>query len=1628
MLETKPQTTLGQQPTSLVDNLPKIGGAPAIKNNNDLAQAVLNKGSVGLPSIGGPSAVKPLSSIQEHKISTGAYDIPVSTLYDRNRDGSYTAKYLKEGKLDYVGPEGNEDRLARQQSALDKIGLGTTRMGSKIGIYALDAVFGTANGIFEAINAGEWSKIWDNDLSNMFDDLDKSVSKNLAVYKTEDYYQKNILENMFTNPLTFITGDLFDGLAFVGGAMLPELGMAIISGGATAPSSLAKVGARLGVKSMQKSKAMSVARMYNNAKWGEKAGDLVRTTGFLARTSNFEASVEARHNYHEAVDNYLRYFEESNGRPPSTEELTRFMDDARGSANGVHLANLAILSVSNMAMFGKTFGVGNKMRQSVNDFGNNIIGLKPILDPKTRKLVLNPTKSQKVIGNAYKILSKPAIEGLYEEGFQGVAGETMQNYLESMYDPKYDGSMGLMANIADAFAHTYGTKEGWNEIGLGMIIGSLGGTLTSMATSKPMTGKFSVEPLPGFGSDSYSSKLNDLQKTVTEQNQRFEDLSKVITKQMNSANSALAFSQRAQDGVTSSAMETITGGMVGLKFLESQMHLKSVDEVVDDYRTIVESTELDPSIRETLGLQDKADESAYKESMIENFALIAEDYKSAKKFVDRLGLDGVEVAVSEGNKALISDIAISGMVMGQLAKRAGTDIAQTISSLVGDSGIADAALFYANLDKKGKEVARELDKTRRDIDKARAKLTEYTKKLEGMVASPGLSNKSLETRRNRLAEKRMVMAQRVSELEQQQERITKNLEYKSKVDSVEIDSDAVVSPSRQTIIDNLEKLQQLDEFSRIMREEGDPATADTLDFLVSEFKSMMDMSNEMNDFIRAMGDTNFFTSDKYQGLLGSLIGTRYAMTEEFRKELRDNQELIDRQMNLVGYRGYNTVEELVENVLEKNTKISDREKFRMESLIRMFLNTRGLAQMAEDSLQNEQAVQEVEKISTVDPLTGDTISLTRVIDIESKGLNNIDILDQLINEMVSAIDRSNGLKRGTEASKILSRLDELSKERDAIEKAADKTDEQVAKLEEIQKEEETLKGKLEKISTVKIIDQQDISRVEDLLAKRETEEGLNEEEIEELVDLESYFDQWMDFTGAVAQGLRLSDLIRLKAQLQNTEITELPNLVAIPSATKALRGDMGEKGSGANYNLTQTYDTVMASTVKNGNISITGMSYEELVEMAGMEFDTVEDAYENSLGNVVITPATRSMLNEQSNLKINPRSARVKTNFSVVLHKGADGKLKPLPSPFKKDFHGRKRMNPNSLYEVNPQDKVTLTINPRDPYNQQLLDDYRNAKNDKERKAAKEALKRGLVIRQVIGGEFSGVLKSKRNVEIKQKGDSRFEAMRDELIDNDEFFNKLLNDNAVQSLPFSGDVTVKKVYLGHPNLNYVEAENGEVEIESLPISEADASKIVDIGYLEKGQLKTRSKEKGIDTSFIQDEVEKSQGNEKYPVVVIEKGGRKIAYPVEVRKLEAESLDRFNTTWKSDSMSNEEKVYALNNMLAQRGLDIKDIGNAFTFQNIENGEFFENIVAKLESIDYFYNVEDWVKKDSDMKAILTEQVLIDLNLSNPFHSPKAMLNFDGLDIPNSHKPSVSSPKPKISKAVKEKAKEEKDKDC
>jgi hypothetical protein len=204
--------------------------------------------------------------------------------------------------------------------------------------------------------------------------------------------------------------------------------------------------------------------------------------------------------------------------------------------------------------------------------------------------------------------------------------------------------------------------------------------------------------------------------------------------------------------------------------------------------------------------------------------------------------------------------------------------------------------------------------------------------------------------------------------------------------------------------------------------------------------------------------------------------------------------------------------------------------------------------------------------------------------------------------------------------------------------------------------------------------------------------------------------------------------------------------------------------------------------------------------------------------------------------------------------------------------------------------------------------------------------------------------------------------------------------------------------MGHPNLNFTKNEDGTVTIDFVKLTEQDLDLIDDFGLVVDGVPRTRTQRGDMDMTFLNKIIEKNPKG-KLPIIIINKGVKRIAYPVRLDKIEKEGLEEFSEVYNSKT-EDFRKAIRLNEILAERGVDTSKPGNSFITigdKNNLNDEFFSTKLAQLENISYFSDLDTWLDNKKPLTDIIKAGVSIDIDLNDPFHSPKLQLDYNKFDV-------------------------------
>lgn len=436
--------------------------------------------------------------------------IDFNSVYQMLSDGTYHRK--QENVLD---PATDRFRFAAQQTNGEKFMNGLSKMFSNAGGVFAQGVVGGIYGIGSAIAEGNTDRIWDNEVSNYFNDL--MTVNNLDNQIWRDPNAKGGLASLGT--VDFWADDFLSGIGFMAGAvgtealfaLTPVKGMSIASLGARAASlakgvaSGAAVARNLRTVASAAKSAKALGAVKNVARLGDM-GSIMRMT---ATSTAAESSFEALQFRNDAVDKYFEDYKRANGgKIPSSEEIAEFDKSLKEAGNAVFAGNMFVTGLSNYLMFGKHL-MGPGIRNAID----NATGA---FTPKSFKRFMGVAADKEFAKGASKAVQEGAestakhlaghsgkevfkygtkarvadfvlttggkalTEGVQEVS-QGTLAKMGQEWLDSRYDPEYVGrSLSFAEAGSKALSEHYGTDDFWREFLAGAVVGVIGGKASDM--------------------------------------------------------------------------------------------------------------------------------------------------------------------------------------------------------------------------------------------------------------------------------------------------------------------------------------------------------------------------------------------------------------------------------------------------------------------------------------------------------------------------------------------------------------------------------------------------------------------------------------------------------------------------------------------------------------------------------------------------------------------------------------------------------------------------------------------------------------------------------------------------------------------------------------------------------------------------------------------------------------------------------------------------------------------------------------------------------------------------------------------------------------------------------------------
>lgn len=1446
----------------------------------------------------------------------------------RLSSGTWIPKYES-----YIPGVDNDTRLSRSQGRTEKWMRGLGKLAGKTALYGLGGVIQPFYGIYAGVSRGNFNAVFDNDFTRWLDDQDKKMDYGLAHYYNREERDMNFLQSMTT--ANFWSNDFLSGLAFTVGAVLSS---AVYSGAGL--MNLARTGARAGVALARIGKAASDTKKafgvyLRAARTGQRIGKGLDTLAFLGTSTSWEASVEARSMLMEAEENFRQSYRNAYGREVPYEELMRFRADNANAANAVFAANVGILSLSNIAVFGDMFGMDLGVDKFIK---RNIFGVGAERMDNGMLRTITPKKWQKVAGNTFNIIKRPVSEGLYEEGLQGVASKSAEDWVESRYNPMaIRQNIGYMEAIKNGFKETYGSNQGWKEIGIGMIIGSIMGIKTfggikewsqDMSRNKGMVeayntnaGALTTAAVRAIrGSMALNAQLSGIDTS-------YESDGRIINKDFSDA----VFNRLRYD---------------------SEMGM--LDDTKENFRTVVESIP-NSDIASDMNMTDEQ-VNEYKADLVNEFNKKVDNFTMANRFADSL---------TEGISNRSFNTYISNMVYNGLeAKDNLDDIASQLNRLY-KNDIGEALDVYSHLNP--------------DSYKAISELMELTSRMQALekgilrLQRMAMGEERFERNKDKLAKKTDELAKLTEDKIVLERKLATMVNSEADLSSLLFSdrsnrqisaSDLMAAYNTITDLENVVSIRGVDNHKEAMA-------------LLSEYRHNLVAYKNINESLRRMRDKRFIRSQE-RGFM-KILSNAWGKTYEEDDSKYDFRNTDNSDVNAL-YANDQAIDKAFNDGL-----IGEDEAFMFKTYNHM------IARSMETDIQSGDNI--VENVPDDEDLLNP--SDDRSTDIAIKIWNgNEDILSPRERQIYdNNKDRIDDIIKGfgdnpiAKLNKIRSMIDRLNINGDVSDNIKDAIDNiidiNINGLDQDQVKEA-------------------IKTYNDLMNEADNGNEFEQDKLNETIDIiNNYSDgpllqfvEWMRLydNGSIAvkdydKSIPMGDVLTESepgTSTGRTEVNAAQNPVVLMAQKREIGGVMYYEVGG--MRLDRFMDSLGlkrsdATDTDNGRV----MDFTN-----GTDIFTVIESDNHS--RWMISEDDAQAFENATGVILGRQTALSTSIWFMVYRKGQDGSIVPY---YTGDTFGsnNESVNQEAVANLRKDNIVRFKMDMSDPYTKELYDKYNSLNavdpNSDETKSAYRDLVDNMVIKIVDSdGNFVSVLKANDPDSKGSNADLRsmaFELYRD-------------NVGSVAGeidIPFVGTVT--SVLPGRPNFS-VSDDNGTLMVSENDFTNETVGKVESVGYIENGEVTMRDNIKYNIFPFCTAIVRDKYGDYKdsrIPVVAIKTGnGRNYLYPVRLKNQDISSFssmigsmaDRI-TEGLGGGVSIDD-IMDLNNAIARSGLDNKTYMIPLTGDVDVIKKRLGAVKEAASKMPMTTDVRGWIGDSRTKEDILMNDVTINIDLNNdPFIAPK-----------------------------------------
>lgn len=1494
--------------------------------------------------------------------------VSIRESHQMGNDGVWRTKYPN-----YIPGINNEDYYARRQSGWSKFWNGVGKFALKSALYGAQGAVSLPDKLINMASEGSYKAALNTNMDKFVGDLDQRIDMLLPHYYKKEVEDYNFGQKLFKDTGNFLWNDVLgNGMSFTVGAMIS----AYMTGG-LGVGSLGNIGAKLGGRIGAKLAARQAANrgigslksVFNDyvrkgVATGRNVGEAAKTMTLLATSAGFESSVEANSFMKQSESDFKDYYRKIYGRDPNAGEMAVFRNSNADVGSAIFAANMGIVGLSNWLLFGKYIGLGGKAIPGLEKkLNKHLFGLgTEVAKPGEMAIkITNPNIGQKIAGNVFNIMKRPVSEGLWEEGSQGAVQNTAEEYVKSRYDNvAMNGAVDVLDAISEGFKKQYTSKEGWTEIGIGAIIGSLFGMREGF-----------------FGVKEYSNSQILLERQVNEYNKASSNLN---TAALNTLKKSMSLGPQVRSDAQSMTGKELDDAMFEKMSIDNQMG--TLEDSAENFRQMIDMMPIS-EIAEANGMSLE-EAKKYKDSIIDNYNNRLSDFRSAQSFAEDL--------IGDDSKIEFRKYVARNAFLGLQSESRMKDIASVIETLSGQPRVADALSTFSRLSDRARERAMAIRGIRSRIEELESEIEDLATRPRN-VEGKDPQAESIQRKTKELESLRTNYNNSLSELSTL---IGKEFSIEELVSKTESVLSSPLSPiSSQDVIEAYDTLVAFDDYFNVKSRQEKKFTAKdkAMRSLVNEYRrSLMDYRN-MNNFLSKMLDKRFLAEENrgFSKALSSLWSTPY----------KGDDKVSDfAEPNKVGK--YDT-DEVVDQAVSEG-KISEDEAWTIKAFMHALDRVReDRMKEAEDDTKESPLTESVSdedyEAAMDNPIM---VPVVRQSIIDKLYTGNADLLTAREKDVYDKYKQDFDDYVSSLGDSPVNLIKSLSEKADRLTSPRSVYEENKAII-------DMAKSNLEPDQRKELDDA--ISSYVDIMNRRDKGEKVDEDKLADSVFT-------IEDLGQVGNITDLPPYIEQNRIIDKGRISEstLSNFGEDDANIDSLVNELDESDNtpGANIDSAQNPETLMVRRISNdGNerYEIAGLRADKFISSIKSLVPIQISSETNANGtkryslNIGGETATIIELPYHARWSIDKESARVLNrytdvsiqdvgnSYSLVYKRLDSDELVPYRTGVGFGENEVDKIDQEALSSLKKGDKVNLEIDVNDTYNQSLFAEYNNAVQSGDRnkiESAENKLVSNMVIKVMSGNRFVSVVKADTG------GIDGISKIRRTA------FNKWKKDAGRSATISVGTHVVAQTLPGRPVFNMRVNGQGYGQVENLSITEKGAEKVSDVGYVLNGKvvLKNGSKYTGFPFACsILNDKGNNYKNVRVPVVVIKgKNGLNYLFPVSLRSVESEEgqkwmsfIDMLLESGDSELLQmGQDDIQDLNAYLTKLGLD--PASYQVSYLNPISG-----LIKAREAIEKLSTVPDvvkWVEDGSrSVKDIVMSEVESGIDFEGEmFVAPKIRIQF------------------------------------